>query len=79
MFFVISAARDSRTTGIGYFPETLRSEYHGIRKVIEAYSRDAVLAGREVGNANGIALAAKQTLLVRVSRVEGLSTYSLML
>ena len=31
IFFALSNARDSRSAGGGYFPETLRAEYHGIR------------------------------------------------
>ena len=37
-YFVLRGAKDTRSAGLALFPETLRSEYHGIRKSIEAYS-----------------------------------------
>lgn len=75
VFLVLSGARDSRTAGGGYFPETLRAEYHGIRSVIEAHSRQAELAGRECGSANGIALGDSSPLTVRVHTASGPASY----
>lgn len=68
IFFAIGAARDSRTPGGGYFPETLRSEWHGIRKVIEEHSRQSKLEPLTEGvlGGNGIALTEQSTLTVRV-------------
>lgn len=43
VMLVIEGARDSRQAGAALFPESLRSEYHGVRSVIEAYSRAATL------------------------------------
>lgn len=53
---VIDGAADSRDAGNAIFPETLREELHGARSVIEAYSRSAVLAGREHASACGYAV-----------------------
>jgi hypothetical protein len=66
VFFIISTARDQREANVGYFPEMLRSEWHGIRAVIEAHSLSSKLAGKEDGTANGVALCKGQTLTVRV-------------
>jgi hypothetical protein len=66
ILFVISAARDSQQAYGGLFPETLRSEFHGVRSVIEAHGKRAEIAGREEGNANGIALVGGGSLTVRV-------------
>lgn len=78
VFFVIEAARDSRVAHGGYFPETLRTEYHGIRSVMESHSRSSTLAGKEEGNANGIALE-RGSITVRVKSKEGMVSYSLSL
>lgn len=60
VIFVLDGARDLRSESAGnaLFPETLRTEYHGIRSTIEAYSRAAKLAGRDEAEACGIALFA---------------------
>ena len=79
MFFVLPGARDSRDAGGGFFPETLRSEYHGIRSVMEAHSRSSTIAGKEEGTANGIALGNQTGLLVRVKTKDGLANYSVSL
>ena len=42
---------------MGLFPEILKSELHGVRSVIEAYSKSAKLAGRESASACGIMMA----------------------
>lgn len=45
---ILDGAADSRTdSGNALFPECLRDDLHGIRSVVEAYSRTAVLGGRE--------------------------------
>jgi hypothetical protein len=40
--------------GGSFFPETLRSEYHGVREAMEAYAGRAVIEGKDEGDANGI-------------------------
>lgn len=45
---VIDGCADTRTdSGNALFPECLRDDLHGIRSVVEAYSRTATLGGRE--------------------------------
>lgn len=56
VIFLIEGARDTRSAGAAIFPETLRSEFHGIRSVIEAYSRSAKIEGQEEASACGILL-----------------------
>lgn len=55
LLFVLDGCRDSRTGGgLALFPEVLRSEFHGIRASIEAFSRAGELEGREASTANGL-------------------------
>jgi hypothetical protein len=57
--FLLEGARDKRegSNTLCLFPETLRNEFHGIRSVIEAYSRENQIEGIEEGNAFGIMIA----------------------
>lgn len=51
---IIEGAVDTRTnSGNALFPECLREELHGARPTIEAYSRSAILGGREEASACG--------------------------
>lgn len=43
VIFVLVGARETRNAGAALFPEILQSEFHGIRSVIEAYSRGAIM------------------------------------
>lgn len=54
VMFVIEGARDKHNTSGVLFPETLKAELHGVRSVIEAYSKSATLAGKEQASAAGI-------------------------
>lgn len=46
--FLIEGAHETKTgAGNAMFPSTLKSEFHGMRSVIEAYSRSQELEGRE--------------------------------
>jgi len=56
VLFVLSGARESRQPGAALFPEILRAEFHGIRSVIEAYSRRASIAGMNEPHAAGVML-----------------------
>ena len=56
VLLLIEEARETKRSGNGLFPETLRSEFHGIRAVIEAYSRGALVGGFGEPHAAGIAL-----------------------
>jgi hypothetical protein len=46
----------NRTSGGGFLPEFLRSEYREIRASLDAYARQAVVAGRDIAEACGLAL-----------------------
>lgn len=58
VFFLLNGARDmGYVSGAGFFPETLRSEYHGVRATMEAYAQKAVVAGADEATACGIGLS----------------------
>jgi hypothetical protein len=44
VYVVLDGARDSRKSGLALFPEILKSDYHGIRAALEAYSRSREIA-----------------------------------
>ena len=68
VFFVLGGAKDLKhVRGGGFFPESLRTEYHGIRAAMEAFARNAAIAGKDAGTANGIALVENQSLTVRAN------------
>jgi hypothetical protein len=73
VFFCLGKSRDSRNDSSAIFPETLRSEWHGIRSVIEAHSRRSKLEPLPEGvvGANGIALTDKGGLTLRVRSAKG--------
>lgn len=57
VFFILNGVKDtSYRCGAAFFPETLRSEYHPIRATMEAYARNAVLAGKDEATACGVKL-----------------------
>ncbi len=71
--FALEGARDQRAgykTGLCMFPETMRSEYHGVRAVIESHSETGTLEGKPFGDANGLALQDGQPNSVTL-RVDG--------
>jgi hypothetical protein len=49
----LEGAVDSHDGGNALFPECLKDDLHGVRATIEAYSRSARLAGREIASACG--------------------------
>jgi hypothetical protein len=53
---ILAGALDSVSDGNALFPETLRSEFHGVRAVIEAYSKEALIGGRAEAGASGIGI-----------------------
>lgn len=60
---------NKRDQGNALFPETLRSELHGVRSVIEAYSKTAEILGREDASVAGLMITpntAQQRLRVCV-------------
>jgi hypothetical protein len=58
VLFLLAGARDTgmKGAGLALFPEILKSEFHGIRATIEAFSRAGQLAGAEEASACGIRL-----------------------
>lgn len=57
---ILNGARDTAWEagrGGGFFPESLRSEFHGVRKAMEAYAREATIEGRDEASACGLVLS----------------------
>jgi hypothetical protein len=53
--FVLDGARDlQHEAGGGLFPENLKSDYHPIRKTLEAHFKQAVIEGKEQATACGL-------------------------
>lgn len=65
VMFALKGARDVRKDGgekgNALFPECLRADLREARAAIEAYSKEATLAGAEVANANGLAFGKDET------------------
>lgn len=57
MVFVLEGAVDRKGPGLALFPETLKSEYHGVRAAIEALNATRQPTG--IGSANGIFFSEK--------------------
>lgn len=74
VIFILDGARDTRKSGSALFPEILRSEFHGIRSTIEAYSRSAELAGHDEATACGYLISKGQpcNLNLRVRTKDGM-------
>lgn len=57
VWLVLDGARDRRyVRGGGLFPESLRSDFHPVRKTIEAHMQQAVIAGADQATACGLML-----------------------
>lgn len=74
-YCVLRGARNLNASGLSIFPENLRSEYHGIRAAIEAYSRAGKLSGAEEASACGVCMQASTkgtwNLVFRVTDASG--------
>lgn len=69
VMFVIAGAHETHPVSAGLFPEILKSEFHGIRAVLEAYSESTLLEGGEDPHAAGVMLQARAcpwSVVVRV-------------
>ena len=55
---LMADARETRQAGAALFPALLRSELHGVRSTVEAYSKKAEMNGLVEGSAIGIDLRA---------------------
>lgn len=76
VFFLLRGARDlGYESGAGFFPETLRSELHPVRSVMEAHAKQDVVAGAATMSA-GIALqrGGKWRHRFRVTDAHGMSS-----
>jgi hypothetical protein len=75
-FLLLQNAKDKQyQKGAGFFPESLKSEYHGIRSTMEAYAKNAVLEGKDDATACGIGLQKGGTwdrILLRVTTQDNL-------
>lgn len=70
--FVLAGARESRNPGLALFPESLKSELHGVRSVIEAYSNSSEMEGMNQPHVAGLVVGNKKTitkLSVRIKNV----------
>lgn len=56
VIFLLDGAHETRCPGACLFPEILKSEFHGIRSVIEAHSKASSLAGQDQQHAAGVLL-----------------------
>lgn len=77
LILVIEGAVDSRTdAGNAIFPETLKADLHGIRATIEAYSKSAIISGREEASACGYSIGKNGSECVLRVLIDGsLNTY----
>ena len=75
--FIIEGARETRLNGgLALFPETLRSELHGVRSTIEAYSRSRNLENAEGATACGLVIGdVRSSVTVRVRQGGVLMVY----
>lgn len=79
LIFILKGAKDYTEAGRALFPEILKSELHGIRSVIEAYSRCGTLEDREEASACGLKLEKGNSWghKIRVTTKEGRQEYIL--
>ncbi len=79
VLLILDGAADSRNTSLALFPETLRTEMHGVRSVIEAYSRKGTLEGQKEASACGMLLArgSSWSAVVRVTSAGASTEYRL--
>jgi hypothetical protein len=75
--FAIAGCVESRASSLALFPEILKSEFHGIRSVIEAHSATGGGSGAENGSANGLTFDGSGEVNLRVRTSEGLASYTI--
>ncbi len=61
VFFVLKGCRDAGHAGLSLFPELLKSDYHGIRATIEAFSRAGQMEGADEATACGLTIRSGRT------------------
>lgn len=82
VFFILAGCKDRNhmTAGNALFPETLKSELHGVRSTIEAYSSKHHLHGYAEASACGMLMAASSQWWdyeLRVTTAQGVTKYKL--
>lgn len=82
VMFILDGCKDEtwKLIGNAIFPEILKSEFHGIRSTIEAYSRGAKLFGADEASACGIMKHAGQdgwNIILRVVTKLGVTNWKL--
>lgn len=76
VIFLIEGCQDTnKNQGIGLFPEIMKAEFHGVRSVLEAYSKKAIIEG--VGSAAGLAMVKGRMDRPIIVRVNDDATYEL--
>ncbi len=75
--FLLKGARETVNTSLCLFPETIRSELHGVRSVIEAHSRSRKLLDIDGEHAVGLTAGEKGIQRVRVSSGNKTIEYSI--
>ena len=76
--FAIAGCVESRVESLALFPEILKSEFHGIRSVIEAHSNKGGAGSEaEKGAANGLTFDGTGEVTLRVRTPEGLASYTI--
>lgn len=76
VFLILRGCHDAQYEhGAGLFPETLRSELHGIRATVEAYAKTAVVEGAKEATACGLMLQKGKTwnVIVEVTTKAGVT------
>jgi hypothetical protein len=64
VFFAILGCHDTHNRTLCLFPEILRSEFHDVRSVIEAYSRQTPIEGRMEAMCAGIMIQKRPTATI---------------
>lgn len=79
VFFAVEGCRESNPVGLCLFPEILKSELHGVRSVVEAFSNKGRAEGAELGTANGLAFGKSEKTFhpLRVTTAAGADEYTL--
>ena len=61
IIFLMNGAKDQRTPSLCLFPEILKSEFHGVRSVIEAHNKSGRISGVNESSASGLLCDIKET------------------
>jgi hypothetical protein len=69
--FIIAGARDSQSSGLCLFPETLRSELHEVRKTIEAHSHSGRLVRPTGQLASGLGYGPRASSSISLEVTQG--------